>query len=163
MADEHVYIRALEHFSGTEARPSLGIGLEVRDRPGPAYKEGVFSEDTVWIQLHGGLIVAKARVKIAWRGEYSKIDEVRRRAAGVTVPESFWQGRPRSGYAVVATLEQERWIEPYWGGPRTYGYEWIVLESDSKRKSWLDTKEAPRGGDGLRDQFLAARARGFGA
>ncbi|MCA1833192.1 MAG: hypothetical protein ABR548_01340 [Actinomycetota bacterium] len=161
MADEHVYIRSLEHFAGTPDRPRLGIGVETRDRPGPAYKAGVFSEDTVWIQLQGGLLVAKVRVKIAWRGEYSRIDEVRKRAGDAQVSESFWSGRPRGGYAVVAAFEQERWIEPHWGGPRTYGYEWIVLESDAKRKSWLDKKEPPRGGEDLRAKFLSARERSF--
>jgi hypothetical protein len=161
MSDEHVTIRALEHFSGTTERPSVGVGVETRDRPGPAYKTGVFSDDVVWIQLRGGLFVAKARVKIAWRGEYSRVDEVRKRASEAPVPDSFWSGRPRAGYAVVATLQDERWIEPFWAGPRTYGYEWIVLENDTKRKSWLDPREPPRGGDSLLEQFLAARDAGF--
>lgn len=161
MADEHVHIRAPEHLAGTFERPSLGIGVETRDRPGPAFKQGVFSEDTVWIQLRGGLIVARARVKLAWRGEYSRIEEVRRRGPGGPVPESFWAGRPRAGYAVVATLEQERWVEPYWGGPRTYAYEWIVLENEAKRRSWLDPKDPPRGGADLLQWFLEARKGGF--
>jgi hypothetical protein len=161
MADEHVVVRALEHMTGTPDRPRLAFGVETRDRPGPAYKEGVFSDDAVWVQLHGGLFVAKAKVKIAWRGEYSRLDEVRRRCPDLPAPESFWSGRPRAGYAVVATLEGERWIDPFWGGPRTYGYEWIVLENDAKRKSWLDHKPPPRGGEALREEFLAARAASF--
>lgn len=161
MADEHVQVRALEHFAGTSDRPRLACAIETRDRPGPAYKEGVFSDDTVWIQLRGGLFVAKAKVKIAWRGEYSKIDEIRRRAGDAPLPEAFWSGRPRAGYAVVATLIDERWVDAFWAGPRTYGYEWIVLESDAKRKSWLDPKEPPRGGEGLTGEFQAARTSGF--
>jgi len=161
MADEHVAIRALEHMVGDADRPRLRYAIEARDRPGPAYKEGVFSDDTVWIQLRGGLFVAKATVKMAWRGEFSRIDEIRARAAGLDVPEDFWQGRPRSGYAIVAELQAERWIEPFWGGPRTYGYEWVVLESDKKRASWLEPKEAPRTGEGLKGDFERARAAGF--
>jgi hypothetical protein len=154
MADEHVIIRALELMTGTTDRPRLGYAVETRDRPGPAYKEGVFSDDVVWVQLHGGLFVAKAKVKIAWRGEYSRIDEVRKRTPDAPMPDAFWNGRPRSGYAVVATLADERWIQPFWAGPRTYGYEWIVLENDAKRKSWLDKKEPPRGGETLKDRFV---------
>ncbi len=161
MADEHVVVRALEHLTGTTDRPRLAFAVETRDRPGPAYKEGVFSDDTIWMQLHGGLLVAKAKVKIAWRGEYSRIDEVKRRCPDFAVPDEFWSGRPRGGYAVVATLEGERWIDPFWGGPRTYAYEWIVLENDAKRKSWLEPKPPPREGEGLRRRFLQARERGF--
>lgn len=160
---EHVVIRALGHLTGDEGRPRLGVGIETRDRPGPAYKAGVFSDDVVWVQLHGGLFVARARVRIAWRGEYSRVDEIRMRAEGAPVAghEEFWAGRPRVGYAVVAQLDQERWIDPFWGGPRTYGYEWVVLESDSKRASWLTPKEPPRGGGGLARAFATARAAGF--
>lgn len=158
---EHVAIRKLPDVRGTEDRPALRYALETRDRPGPGYKAGVYSEDVVWIQLHGGLFIAKARVKIAWRGEYSRIDEIRSRVPDFEAGDVFWTGRPRAGYAIVATLEHERWIEPYWAGPRTYGYEWIVLEDDRKRSSWLDEKPPPRGGEQLREEFAAARMRGF--
>lgn len=158
---EHVQIRGLEHLSGGDDRPRVGIGIETRDRPGPAFKAGVYSEDILWIQLRGGLIVAKATVKIAWRGEYSGIDEIRRRVPGALVPDSFWAGRSRFGYAIVATLEHERWVDPFWAGPRSYAYEWIVLESDAKRKSWLEEKPPPRGGGDLRAKFLTARAMSF--
>ena len=161
MADEHVVIRSLEHMTGSNDRPALRYAIETRDRPGPAYKEGVYSDDTVWVQVRGGLIVAKAAVKIAWKGEYSRIDEIRKRAPDAPMPESFWAGRPRSGYAIVAQLQNERWVDPYWGGPRTYGYEWIVLESDAKRASWLEPKDPPRGGEGLKGDFVRARDAGF--
>src|SRR5205085_7594 len=72
--------------------------------------------------------------------------------------DAFWQGRPRYGYAAVAKLRQERWLpEPFWGGPRTYGYEWVVLESQKKRASWLEPKPPPRGGEGLFERFTAWR------
>jgi hypothetical protein len=158
---EHVQIRALEHFAGSNERPRLEVAVETRDRPGPAYKSGVYSDEAMWVQLKGGLFVARATVRIAWRGEFSKLDEIRRRAGDLPHPESFWSGRPRAGYAVVAQLSDERWIEPFWGGPRTYGYEWVVLEDDRKRASWVDRKEPPRGGESLRDDFLSARSVGF--
>jgi hypothetical protein len=158
---EHVQIRALEHMTGDPSGPRLRFAVETRDRPGPAYKAGVFSDDEVWIQLSGGLLVARARVKIAWKGEYSRIEEITRRVKGAPLPASFWQGRPRSGYAVVAELENERWIDPYWGGPRSYAYEWITLEGDAKRAGWLDRKEPPRGGEDLRTGFRRARDAGF--
>lgn len=156
---EHVQIRALEHLTGDGGRPRLSVAVETRDRPGPAFKAGVYSDDEVWVQLRGGLFVARARVTIAWRGEYSRLDEIRRRAGLDGMPD-FWNGRPRAGYAVVATLQDERWVEPFWAGPRTYGYEWIVLEDAKKRASWLDRKDPPRTGEGLRADFLAARSRG---
>jgi len=159
---EHVVVRPLELLAGTPSKPQLAIGVETRDRPGPAYKAGVFSDDEVWIQLRGGLLVARARVTIAWRGEYSRLDEIKKRVQGVDLPDAFWAGRSRAGFAVVANLGAERWIEPVWAGPRTYGYEWIVLESDPKRASWLSPKEPPRGGDGLLHEFLEARTRSFG-
>ena len=76
--------------------------------------------------------------------------------------EAFWAGRARYGYAAVASLVREPGVEPYWGGPRTYGYEWVRLEDQKKRASWLDPKPPPRGGEGLRQQFarwLASRSR----
>jgi hypothetical protein len=161
MSDEHVQIRALELLAGDASRPMLRVAFETRERPGPAFKQGVFSDDTVWIQLAGGLMVGKARVRESWRGEYSRLDELRRRLSDVQLAEELWTGRPRAGYAVIARLDQERWIEPEWQGPRSYGYEWVTLENDAKRKSWLDVKPPPRGGEGLREQFLRARDAGF--
>jgi hypothetical protein len=158
---EHVQTRALEHLRGTPDTPRMAVAIETRERPGPAYKAGVWSDDIVWVQLVGGLFVAKARVKTSWRGEYSRLDDVKPRAGAAGFPDDFWSGRPRRGYAVVCTLDVERWIDPFWAGPRTYGYEWIVLEDDKKRGSWLDPKEPPRGGEGLLHRFEDARARSF--
>jgi hypothetical protein len=154
---EHVLIRRLEHLSGNAAGPSVRFGVETRDRPGPLHKGGAFPAERVWIQLHGGLFVARATVRICWVGEYSGVDDVRRRTRGSAVHDvdPFWRGRPRYGYAAVAELEQERWIDPFWAGPRTYGYEWVRLEDERKRASWLDPKEPPRGGDGLLRDFRA--------
>jgi hypothetical protein len=55
----------------------------------------------------------------------------------------------------VASLQHEQWVDPFWAGPRTYAYEWIPLENDKKRASWLDPKPPPRGGEGLKDRFEA--------
>ncbi|GAC1415086.1 MAG: hypothetical protein NVSMB57_10590 [Actinomycetota bacterium] len=151
-------VRKLEHLTGTKGSPRLGFAVEVRDRKGPAHKTGAFEDDIVWIQLSGGLIVGKAKVKICWRGEFSRIDEIRRRTAGSPIHdvEDFWAGRPRVGYSAVAELKNENWIPPYWGGPRTYGYEWIVLDEEKKRASWLDKKDPPRGaGEDLTQEFQA--------
>jgi acyl-CoA reductase-like NAD-dependent aldehyde dehydrogenase len=65
------------------------------------------------------------------------------------------------GVAAVAELVGERWLpSPFWAGPRTYGYEWVVLDDDAKRHSWLDEKEPPCGGAGLKSDFDAwLRAR----
>ena len=160
---DFVLVRKLEHMTGSQGAPSLGFAVETRDRPGPVYKEGTSPEDVVWIQLHGGLVVGRATIRLGWVGEYSNIQQVRER----TKPhpplhglEAFWLGRPRYGYAAVASLERERWVEPFWAGPRTYGYEWVVLENAKKRSSWLDPKPPPRGGEGLLAEFrawLAAR------
>ena len=46
-------------------------------------------------------------------------------------------------------------VEPFWAGPRTYGYEWVVLENEKKRNSWLDPKPPPRGGDAPLREFKA--------
>ena len=153
---DHVLIRRLEYLSGTGRHPSLAYAIEMRERPGPAHKHGAFPDDVVWIQLHGGLFVAKARVRICWRGEYSLPKEIRARTRGSDIHGliDFWRRRPRSGYAAVAELEHEMWIEPFWAGPRTYGYEWILLENDKKRASWLDKREPPRTGDELRRHFV---------
>lgn len=153
-------VRRLEHLAGTRNAPALSFAVETRDRPGPAHKAGAFPDDVVWVQLQGGLFVAKARVQICWIGEYSNINEVRGRTRGsqLAALKAFWVGRPRYGYAAVATLKNEGWIDPFWGGPRTYGYEWILLDDDKKRKTWLDRKDAPRAGDGLRASFLRWRA-----
>jgi hypothetical protein len=160
---EHVLTRKLEHLTGGADRPQLSFGVETRDRPGPLHKLGAFEDDVVWVQLHGGLFVAKAVVKIAWIGEYSDIRQVRQRTAGSPVHdvEDFWKGRARYGYAGVVTLQRESWLsEPMWAGPRTYGYEWVRLEDDKKRRSWLDPKPPPRGGEGLAERFRAwMRAR----
>jgi hypothetical protein len=158
---DHVLVRKLEHLTGSGSTPRLGYAVETRDRKGPAHKNGAFEGDLVHVQLHGGLLVARAVVRICWIGEYSRIDEVRARTKGSPIHdvEDFWQGRAKVGYAAVAELVNERWLPaPFWGGPRTYGYEWVVLEDDAKRKSWLDEKEPPRGGEGLKASFDAWRA-----
>jgi hypothetical protein len=157
---DHVLIRKLEHLTGSASSPRLGYAIEVRDRKGPAHKNGAFERDAVHVQLHGGLFVARASVKICWIGEYSRIDEIRARTKGSPIydVDDFWQGRPRVGYAAVAELVSERWVPPFWGGPRTYAYDWVVLEDDAKRKSWLDEKEPPRGGEDLKSSFAAWKA-----
>ena len=159
---DHVVVRKLEQLTGSAAAPSVGFAVETRDRPGPAYKEGTSPDDTVWVQLHGGLLVAKARIEIGWVGEYSSIAQVRdrtRAAPQLHGQEAFWAGRPRYGYAAVAKLRFEKWLpEALWAGPRTYGYEWVVLENEKKRASWLEPKPPPRGGEGLLEQFSAWRA-----
>jgi hypothetical protein len=158
---QHVVIRKLEHLTGSSERPTLGYMVETRDRPGPAFKTGTSPGEDVWIQLHGGLFVAKARIKLGWVGEFSGIDGIRARTSGSAIQDldEFWKGRPRFGYAVVAGLEAEKWIEPFWAGPRTYAYEWVVLEDDKKRSSWLDPKEPPRSKVSLLESFRAWLAR----
>lgn len=154
---DHVIVRKLEHLTGTSDRPALGYAVETRERPGPAFKTGTSPDEGVWVQLHGGLFVAKARVKLGWVAEYGGIDSVRARTRGSEIYDldDFWKGRPRLGYAVVASLQHEKWVEPFWAGPRTYGYEWIVIEDEKKRTTWLEPKEPPRGGAGLLEQFQA--------
>ncbi len=160
---DHVLIRDLDHLTGSAQAPALGYGIEMRERPGPLHKLGAFEDDRVWVQLRGGLFVARAVVKICWVGEYPDVGSVRMRTKGAPIHdvEAFWKGRARYGYAGVATLYREQWLpEPFWAGPRTYGYEWVQLEDEGKRSSWLDEKAPPRGGEGLSDRFrswLAAR------
>jgi hypothetical protein len=152
---DHVLIRRLEHLTGSARAPSLGCAVEMRDRPGPAFKGGSAPDETVWIQLRGGLFVAKARIELGWVGEYSDVREVRARTRGTPIHdvEDFWAGRPRVGYAAVAKLRRESWVEPFWAGPRTYSYEWVLLDADAKRDSWLTPKEPPRSGEGLLGEF----------
>ncbi len=154
---EHVLIRRLEHLTGSGERPALGFTVETRDRPGPAFKTGTSPGEEVWVQLHGGLFVAKARIKLGWVGEFSNVSAVRTRTRGSAIHDidDFWKGRPRFGYAAVASLEHEKWIEPFWAGPRTYGYEWVTLEDEKKRSSWLEPRDPPRGGASLKDSFRA--------
>lgn len=157
---DHVVIRKLEHLTGSTRAPRLGYAVETRSTPGPAYKNGAFPDDLVWIKLHGGLVVGKARVRISWTGEYSTLGEIRMRTgAPIRDVADFWTGRPKVGYAVVAELVGERWVEPHWAGPRTYGYEWIVLDGDKKRQTWLHAKPPPRGGDELENAFRRWRER----
>jgi len=153
---EFVVIRELEHLTGTKDAPSLGFAVETRDRPGPVYKEGTSPDDVVWIQLRGGLFVGRAAIELGWVGEYANLDQVRQRTRShppLHGLDTFWRGRPRLGYAAVAALRSERWVEPFWAGPRSYGYEWVVLENERKRGAWLDPKPPPRGGEGLLDRF----------
>jgi len=147
-AVDHVVIRKLEHLTGSAGAPSVGFAVETRDRPGPAHKGGAFEGDVVYIQLHGGLIVARAKVRIGYVMEYSNIQEVRARTRGSALHgvADFWKGRPRYGYAALAALTEETWVHPpYWGGPRTYGYEWVLLDDVKKQATWLDKREPPRG------------------
>ena len=152
---EHVQIRKLEHLTGNAKAPHLTYALETRTSRGPAHKTGAFPDDLVWIKLHGGLVVGKARIQIAWVGEYSSLNEIRQRTAGSAIHglEGFWSGRPKVGYAVLAELRNEQWVDPHWAGPRTYGYEWVVLD-DKKRNAWLEVKPPPKGGDDLLKAFL---------
>ena len=154
---DHVNIRKLEHLTGTSSTPRLSYAIETRERPGPAHKNGAFPGDEVWVQLHGGLFIAKATIDLCWVGEYSDIREIRARTRGSDLFDAtaFWSGRPKYGYAAVAKLNSERWLDPFWAGPRTYGYEWVLLENESKRASWLNHKEPPRSTDDLRDHFVS--------
>jgi hypothetical protein len=154
---DHVIVRKLEHLTGSARAPGLGYAVEMRERPGPAYKHGAFPADVVWIQLRGGLMVAKARIRLCWIGEYSSVPEIRVRTRGSQIHEvaPFWSGRPHYGYAAVAELENETWIDPYWAGPRTYGYEWVLLDDAKKRGSWLNPKGPPRTQDDLLGRFRA--------
>ena len=153
MAD-HVIIRKLEHLTGNARSPHLAYAVETRASAGPAHKTGAFPDDDVWIKLHGGLMVGKAKIRIAWVGEYSSLHEIRSRTDGSPIHalDGFWAGRPKVGYAVIGELKDERWIDPHWAGPRTYGYEWVVLD-DKKRAGWLEEKPPPRGGDALVASF----------
>jgi len=157
---EHVLIRKLEHLTGSAGGPTVRFGVEIRDRPGPLHKSGAFPDDPVWIQLHGGLFVARAIVRICWVGEYARVDDMRARTRGSPIHglDDFWKGRPRYGYAGVSELRREEWIEPFWAGPRTYGYEWVLLDDGKKRSSWLDRRDPPRGGEGLLDAFRSWKA-----
>jgi hypothetical protein len=154
---DHVLIRALDHLTGSVVAPDVGFGVETRDRAGPLHKHGAYQDDRVWIQLHGGLFVGRATVRICWVGEYSDIEAVRTRTRGSAIHnvDAYWERRPRYGYAGVVSLDRQTWVEPFWAGPRTYGYEWVLLENDAKRSSWLDPKPPPRGGEGLLDRFGA--------
>lgn len=162
---EHVLIRKVEHLTGSAAGPRLAYGVETRTAPGPVFKKGAWPDDVVWIKLHGGLVIAKARVQLSWIAEYSTLGEVRSRTRGTPLHDiaDFWAGRPKVGYAAVVELAGERWIDPHWAGPRTYGYEWVVLDDDKKRATWLESKAAPRGGDELLESFLAWREGRAGA
>ena len=153
---DHVLIRKIEHFAGNERAPALRYAVETRASAGPVYKHGAFPGDVVWIKLHGGLVVAKAEIKIAWVGEYAALREIQARVPGSAIQNdpSFWAGRPRFGYAVVGELQNERWLEPQWQGPRTYSYEWVVMDSDKKAKTWFEDKPPPRGGEDLLKRFL---------
>lgn len=156
---EHVVIRKLEHLTGSAAGPRWGYAVETRASAGPAHKHGAFPDDTVWLKLHGGLVVGRARIKISWVGEYSSIAEIRARTRGSLLHDvgAFWAGRDKSGYAALGELVGERWIEPRWEGPRTYGYEWVLLDSDKKKSTWTEPKPEPRGGDDLKARFLQWR------
>ena len=153
---QHVSIRKLEHLTGSKSAPAWGYAVETRASAGPAFKNGAFPDDTVWLKLHGGLVVGKARIKISWVGEYSSIAEVRARTRGSRLYdiESFWTGRDKSGYAALGELVGERWIEPRWEGPRTYGYEWVLLDNDKKTETWTESKPEPRGGADLHRDFF---------
>ncbi|MDP9224889.1 MAG: hypothetical protein M3P18_13800 [Actinomycetota bacterium] len=152
---DHVVIRKLEHLTGSRRAPSVDFAVEMRERPGPAHKNGAFPDDVVWVQLRGGLLVAKARVSLCWIGEYSSVAEIRTRTRGSQLHDlaPFWAGRPRYGYAALARLEQETWIDPTWAGARTYGYEWVLLEDAKKRSSWLDPRPPPRSREDLAGAF----------
>jgi hypothetical protein len=152
---DHVLIRKLEHLAGNDRAPAFRYAVETRASAGPAYKNGAFPGDIVWLKLDGGLIVGKAQIQIAWVGEYSALREIQARTPGSAIQNdpSFWAGRPKFGYAVVGELQNERWLEPKWQGPRTYGYEWVVIDSDKKRTSWFEEKPPPRGGAELVKSF----------
>lgn len=156
---EHVVIRKLEHLTGSGQAPAFGYAVETRESAGPAHKKGAFPDDTVWLKLHGGLVVGKAKIKIAWIGEYSSVGEIRARTRGTPLFDAidFWRGRPKAGYAALGELGFERWIDPVWMGPRTYGYEWVLLDNDKKRATWLEEKPPPKGGEDLLAAFEAWR------
>lgn len=141
---DHVVIFDPGLVGATNGRPDITAAVEARDRPGPAYKHGVFSDDVVWIRM-GPLLVAKGKVKLAWKGEYAFLRELRDRTKGTELygRDEFWAGKPKIGYAVVAQLKDVYFLkEPSLAGPRTYGYDWITLENEKKEDTWL-TRRPP--------------------
>ena len=145
---DHVVIFAPEHLEARNGRPNVTVAVEARDRPGPAYKHGVYNDDVVWIRM-GPLLVAKGAVKLATKLEYAFLEELRDRTRDTDLHglEGFWAGKPKIGYAVVAELKDVRFLnEPCLAGPRTYGYDWIVLENERKAQTWL-TKRPPEDKD----------------
>lgn len=154
---DHVVIRDPEHLSARDGRPLLTVAVESRDRPGPAYKHGVYDGDVVWVRM-GPLLVARAEVKIAWRGEYAMLGELRNRTKGTELfaLDAYWTGKPKVGYAVVATLHKARFLsEAMLAGPRTYGYDWIVLENEHKEDTWLETRPPEPKDEPLVERFRA--------
>ena len=148
MRVDHVVILDPDLVTARDGRPRISVAIEARDRPGPAYKEGVYSDDVVWIRM-GPLLVAKAKVKIAWKGEYAFVRELQERTKGTELDgaDAFWARKPKIGYAIVAQLKDVFFLkEPALAGPRTYGYDWIVLENEKKQETWL-TRKPPEAKD----------------
>lgn len=159
---DHVVIFDPDHVRAANGRPRFTVAIEARDRPGPAYKAGVGAGETVWIRM-GPLMVAKASVQIAWHGEYAMLKEIRNRTKGTELfdQDGFWAGKPRVGYAVVAKLENARWLpEAQLGGPRTYGYEWVVLENEKKEDTWLDLRPPESRDHGVVQRLRQLKAEG---
>jgi hypothetical protein len=159
---DHVVIFDPDHVRSRAGRPRFTVAVEARDRPGPAYKAGVGSGEVVWIRM-GPLVVAKATVDIAWHGEYAMLKEIRNRTKGTELfdQDGYWQGKAKIGYAVVAKLRDARWLpEPQLGGPRTYAYDWVVLENEKKEDTWLDLKPPESKDAGLVRRLNELKAEG---
>ena len=94
--------------------------------------------DKVYVKL-GEFIRIEATVLDYTQIEYDDINKVRDlcKRTSLYSGSSYWNEQPSQGYATIVWLEDHK---PKQICPRekSHGSSWIVLDSEQKRREWLD-------------------------
>lgn len=134
---EHIAIQKKEYtFDDLETFPVLCRCKKRKDVP---YNK-VLKGDTVYL-LSNGLIKVKATVSKVTSKEYDDIGEIRDLCKGTKLynGKSYWNDMKDRRYATVVWLtDQEVLRNSIRPRNRSFGSSWIVLDTEHKRREWLD-------------------------
>ena len=98
----------------------------------------VLCGDKVYVKL-GKFIRIEATISDYTQMEYDDINKVRDLCKGTRLYSGsrYWNKQPSQGYATVIWLEdyKPKQIRPR---KKSYGSSWVVLDSEQKRREWID-------------------------
>jgi hypothetical protein len=133
---EHIAIQREDRtFDDWQTLPVL---CRCKNKKDPPYGK-VASGDIVYVVL-GGEIKLRATVEQPEFQEYNDINDIRELCKGTLLysGESYWEDMSDRRYATVVWLKDQEPLEPpIKPSARSYGSDWIVLDTPEKRKAWL--------------------------
>ncbi|MBA7663629.1 hypothetical protein ES703_71674 [subsurface metagenome] len=135
---EHVAIQNKRYtFDNLETLPVLCRCNKRKDVP----YEKVSPGDKIYIQSDG-LITVKATVLKVTLKEYDDINDIRNLCKGTKLYDgkNYWNDMKDRHYATVVRLANHEDLSnrPIRPRKRSYGSSWIVMDSEQKRREWLE-------------------------